>query len=207
MPPQYRSVFDLDEQVLESDECTKVKKSVRIQLESNQIFDVPHIDDMSEQEIATIWYDRPDYEEMKQSFIPIIKKMMRGAKVEETDSETARGLEFRTREGAVRRQHNKIQSIHAVLDEQDRQLALGIHDVEKISEMYVEASQHCVGSARDLGEMDEEFVRCNMESDQSGDGKPRKMGGLRKMIRQVRRTSLTWKSSRSLSSDTNPADD
>lgn len=211
MPPQSRSVFDLDEQVLGSDmynEFTKSKKNVRIELEKNEVFDVPHIDDMSDQEIATIWYDRPDYDAMKQSFIPIIKKMMRGAKVEETESETIRGLEFRTRDGALKRQHNKIQSIHSVLDEQDRQLALGIHDVEKISEIYRETSQHCKCSARDLGEMDEEFIKSNMESTDQSDDKPKKVGGFRKMIRQVRRTSLQWKSSRSLSpADKNPANE
>ena len=206
MPPQSRSVFDLDEQVLGSDDYsqyTKVKKNVRIKVEKNEIFDVPHIDDMTDQEIAIIWYDRPDYDEMKMSFIPIIKKMMRGAKIEETDSETTRGLEFRTKEGALRRQHNKVQSIHSVLDEQDRQLTLGIHDVEKISEIYVETTQHCKVSARDLGEADAEFVRSCTESDD----KPKRMGSVRKMIRQVRRTSLTWMSARSISGDSNPADD
>ena len=188
-------------------EFTKTKKNVRVELQKNEVFDVPHIDDMSEHEIATIWYDRPDYDAMKQSFIPIIKKMMRGAKIEETDSETIRGLEFRTRDGALKRQHNKVQSIHAVLDEQDRQLALGLHDVEKISEIYLETSQHCKCSARDLGELDEEFIRSNSESSDQSDDKPKKLGGIRKMIRQVRRTSLTWKSSRTLSVDSNPANE
>lgn len=211
MPPQSRSVFDLDEQVLGSADCsqyTKVKKNVRIKEEKNEIFDVPHIDDMSDQEIAIIWYDKPDYDEMKMSFIPIIKKMMRGAKIEETDSETTRGLEFRTKEGALRRQHNKVQSIHSVLDEQDRQIALGIHDVERISEIYCEATRHVKVSAQDLGETDAAFVRSCTESDQSeGDDKPKRMGGVRKIIRQVRRTSLTWMSARSISGDSNHSND
>ena len=206
MPPQSSTFYDVDEPVL-SEVCTnltktKAKKTLRIELDRNEVFLVPHIDDMSENDILTIWYDRPDYDEMKQTFIPIIKKMMRGAKVEETDSETVRGLEYRTRDGALKRQHNKTHSIHAVLDEQERQVSLGVHDVEKISEIYVGTSQHCALSARDLGEMDEEFVRFQMESiDSSGHGKPKKMGGIRKMIRQVRRSSLTWKSNRSLSSE------
>ena len=209
MPPRSSTMYDPEESVLSdvsTEQTKKTKKTVRIQTEKNHVFPVPHIDDMSDAEVATIWYDRPDYDAMKQSFIPIIKKLMRGAKVEESDSETARGLEFRTKEGALRRQHNKVQSIQCVLDEQDRQLALGIHDVDKIADIYVEASKHCLLAAQDLGEMDYEFVQSNISSG-SGDEKPKKMGGLRKMIRQVRRTSLTWKSSRSLSSDkdANPA--
>lgn len=183
----------------------KDKKTVRVDLDRNEVFPVPHIDDMTDEEVWTIWYDRPDYDQMKQSFIPIIRKMMRGGRVEESDSETTRGLEYRTREGALKRQHNKIESIHAVLDEQERQVSLGVHDVDKIAEAYVEVFRHCVLSARDLGEMDEEFVKYSMQEDSldrsSHHGKSRKMGGLRKMFRQVRRTSLTWKSARAMSSE------
>eukprot|EP00977_Amphora_coffeiformis_P023467 scaffold13449_cov188-Amphora_coffeaeformis.AAC.2 len=210
MPPQLRNVYDAEAPVL-SEVCAdliKVKKTVRIEVDSNEVFLVPHIDDMSEEEILTIWYDRPDYDLMKQSFIPILRKMMRGTNIEETDKETVRGLEYRTREGALKRQHNKVHSIHAVLDEQERQLSLGIHDVEKISEIYGGASQHCSMSARDLGEMDEEFVRSLESLDQSSHhGKPKKMGGIRKMIRHVRRQSLTWKSNRSLSSEKSDKED
>jgi len=204
-------MYDAEDPLL-SEVCTdqiNAKKTVRIEVDYTKVFPVPHIDDMSEEEILSIWYDHTDYDIMKQSIIPLLKKMMRGARIDETDSETVRGLEYRTREGALKRQHNKVNSINAVLDEQDRQLSLGIHDVQRICEIYVDSSRHCALSARDLGEMDEEFVRSYMESpDQSNRAvKPKKMGSIRKMIRHVRRSSLTWKSNRSLTSEKSDKED
>lgn len=206
MPPQSRTVYDLEEPALDEPyqgpTKAKKKKTVQIQPSSNKTYPVQHIDDMAESEIVTIWYDRCDFDLMKQSFVPIIKKMMRGAKIEETDAETTRGLEYRTRDGALRRQHNKIHSIHAVLDEQERQVALGISDVNQLSEVYIGASQHCASAARELGEKDQEFVRGEVGSlsqSNHGFGKSKKGSAIRKMFRQVRRTSLTWKSNLSLS--------
>ena len=204
MPPQAAPCFDHDVPALTSDHSgvARGKKRFRIKLELNEVFPVPHIDDMSNEDIGMIWYDKSDYDSMKQSFIPIIKRLMRGAKVEESNSETARGLEFRTREGAMKRQQNKVQAVQTVLDEQDRQLELGLYDVEKISELYFKVGRPCRELARDLGVKDEEFVKSSIsEVTDSEDGKPKKVSGLRKMIRHVRRTSLTWKSARSVASE------
>jgi hypothetical protein len=215
MPPQAILVCDHSDSVNSSDRTGLVrsKKRVRIELEYNIVFDVPHIDDMSDADVAAIWYEKQDYELMKQSFIPVIKKLMRGAKVEESNNETARGLEFRTRDGAMQRQKNKIQSVQTVLDEQDRQFSVGLYDVEKISELYATFAQPCLILARDLAVEDENFVKANISLSSDDDGKQKKVSGLRNMIRQVRRSSLTWKSSRSLASEksylsdksTNPA--
>jgi glycogen debranching enzyme len=87
----------------------KNKRKLRFRLESNETFIIPHVDDLDEQEIQSVWYDRTDYETMKTSFIPIIRRMMKEERIEETNTETIRGLEFRTRQGALRRQH-KIDS-------------------------------------------------------------------------------------------------
>lgn len=64
-------------------------------------------------------------------------------------------LEFRTREGAMRRQHNKLDSINAVLDEQERQKTIGHMDSEKLRSIYVSRSAHCSLEARQLGINDE----------------------------------------------------
>jgi hypothetical protein len=184
---------------------SKAKRSVRMNLKSNTTHLVPHVDDMTELEIVVIWYERSDYEEMKQSFVPILRKIMRGSRIEETDTETVRGLEFRTREGAMRRQHNKITAIEAVMDEQEHQRSVGENDCEKISEVYRKNSLHCAEAARDLGEQDEYFVQLQSprrrRNSMSGEERPKRRGSvntLRNMFKTVRRASMSRMSSRHL---------
>ena len=133
----------------------KRKRTIRFQLESIEVHPIPHIDDLSEDEVNDVWYEREDYERMKQALVPVIRRIMKGERVAETNQETARGLEFRTREGAMKRQHNKLDSINAVLDEQDRQKTMGIDDDEKLREIYLSRSAHCLQEARELGMKDE----------------------------------------------------
>jgi hypothetical protein len=198
-----------DEPELTAARCpqhSKAKRTIRINLTANTTHLVPHVDDMTELEIVTIWYERSDYDLMKQSFIPTLKKMMRGSRIEESDTETIRGLEFRTREGAMRRQHNKITAIEAVLDEQEHQLSTGEHDSEKISEVYRNNSLHCAEAARDLGEQDEYFVQMNSprrrrRNSMTAEERPKRRGSvntLRNMFKTVRRASMSRMSSRHL---------
>lgn len=126
------------------------KKRTRFALANNEIFHIPHINDMSDEEVLGVWYEKVDYDTIKQSIIPIVKRMMKGEAIEETNEMTIRGLEYRTRKGAIRRQHNKVEAITAVLDEQDRQIELDINDPELISQVYVECSAHCLREAQEL---------------------------------------------------------
>jgi len=75
-----------------------------------------------------------------------------------------RGLEYRTREGARRRQTNKITAITAVLDEQDRQIYEGIWDPEALADVYRQNSAHCIDSAFLLGLRDEQDTAVSMSS-------------------------------------------
>ena len=137
----------------------RVKKRTRFALSNNEVFPIPHINDMCDEEVHAIWYEKVDYDKIKQDIIPIVKRVMKGEKIEETNELTIRGLEYRTRKGAIRRQHNKVEAITAVLDEQDRQIELDIFDAELISNVYLDCAAHCLVEAQQLASGDETFAR------------------------------------------------
>ena len=106
---------------------------------------------MTPEEVKAIWYEKADYEKIKMAMVPIIRKMMKKESIPETDRETIRGLEFRTRQGAIRRQHNKLEATTAVLDEQDRQLDTdGQVDDELLAKVYKDFNAHCQIEAHKL---------------------------------------------------------
>jgi len=137
---------------------TERKRRLRFSVKDNQVRAIPHINDISVEEVRATWYVRADYDAMKQSFIPIIRSMMRGDYIEETNEQTVRGLEYRTRQGAIRRQHNKLEAISAVLDEQDRQYNTGELSDELLSQVYKKCADHCQEEAHQLALQDEEFM-------------------------------------------------
>jgi hypothetical protein len=152
MPPQQRTLSQDASDSSSIVSKSSVVKSFHFSLSSNEIYNVPHIDDMTEEEVKAIWYEKADYEKIKMSMIPLIRKMMRKEVIEETDKETIRGLEYRTRQGAIRRQHNKLEAITAVLDEQDRQLDCdGFINEDLLSEVYRHFNSHCQEEAHMLG--------------------------------------------------------
>jgi len=135
------------------------KRKIRFNLKKNETFEIPHIDDLKKEEIHDVWYQRDDYERMKIQFIPLIRKMMKGEVIEENNQQTVRGLEFRTRDGAIRRQHNKLEGITTVIEEQDRQHNEDELDNEQLREAYLACSSHCMEEAYALGKRDEREVK------------------------------------------------
>lgn len=149
--PNDESDTSCEDAVSTPKKTSKKQKLFHFALTSNQIFPIPHIDDLSEEEVRDTWYERADYDNMKTSMIPLIRKIMKGEIVEETDRQTARGLEFRTRKGAIRRQHNKMEATSAVLEEQDRQIeSKGYCDDEELARVYMEWNAHCQVEAHQL---------------------------------------------------------
>lgn len=135
-------------------------KKFRFSASPNEIFLIPRIDNLTAEEVKATWYERSDYEKMKMAMVPLIRKMMKGETIEETDQETIRGLEFRTRQGAIRRQHNKVEAITAVMDEQDRQIEdLGAIDEYLLSLVYCEINAPRRQAAHELALGDVEPAR------------------------------------------------
>lgn len=206
MPPQQR----LQQEECSSSHSSERKRRVRF-AKSKEVHPIVHIKDMPKEDVRNTWYDRNDFEAMKQSFIPIIRSMMKGETVEESNEQTVRGLEFRTRKGAIHRQHNKLEAITAVLDEQDRQYNEGVLNDELLSETYRACASHCQDAAYMLGLQDEASIRAYLdapgpeptkveddgddtsETSELSDEEPvsteqndKKLRGLSKMLKQVR---------------------
>jgi hypothetical protein len=144
--------------------CCKKERSVtatprHIQFaETNQFFDIPHLNDMTDEDVANIWYEAEDYNEIKASYQLVIIKM-EAAEFREDEEQTCRGLEYRTQEGAWTRYENKRDAYNAVLDEQDRQWKVDKDDHQKISSIYRQHSQKCADAAADRGAADAKEAR------------------------------------------------
>jgi hypothetical protein len=112
-----------------------------------------HCNDMTDEEVFGSWYSRREMMAIKKSMSTEIKCMTDGRPF--PDEGTTRGLEFRTREGSDRRKANKLNSIHAVLDEQDVQQMRGICDPEGLRRAYLEHSRRCLAESQVLAKADE----------------------------------------------------
>jgi len=132
---------------------SKTKKSLRFSEKRNQIFPIPHLDNMSDDLIASIWYNSEEYSEVKSSYQMTIFRMEKG-EFQEDDDHTSRGLEYRTQEGAWARYENKRDAYNAVLDEQDRQWKVDEDDFEEIGRVYLEHSTKCAIAAAERGAND-----------------------------------------------------
>lgn len=170
------------------------KRRICIRLDRNEVFPIPHIDDLDEEEICDIWYQKQDYNRMKQVLIPVIKKIMKGETVVESNEETARGLEFRTRDGALARQRNKVTASRAVLSEQERQIDNGELDDERLRDVYKSNADHCLEAARQLGVQDEDELKRLLKEDEKRIKKLRRNRsgeGIRKLIRKANPRGIT----------------
>jgi hypothetical protein len=163
MPPQQRMIQPEDEKSISSESGhsrysqTAQKRHITFN-QRVEVFGIPHIRDMPRTQVTELWYQRSEYETMKQSFVPIIRSMMKCEFIAETNEQTTRGLEYRTRLGALARQANKVDSIRAVLDEQDKQFAAHENKPCKLRDIYLNMATHCSLAARELGKQDEEAM-------------------------------------------------
>jgi hypothetical protein len=141
----------------------KHKRKIRFSLTSNQIFPIPHLDDMDDEEIAMIWYEASDYDKFKGEIILILRKMMKGEKIRENNKQTARGLEIRLRLGVNHRQKSRTEAIAAVLNEQYGQCDEGVQDDEYLADVYRKASSQSHDAAYELGLEDEAEIKKELQ--------------------------------------------
>ena len=122
---------------------------------SNQVETVlvERIEDYTADEIAAVWYNKNDFEEMKIEIKVTVRFMETGTKLP-SDKTSIRGLEHKTRAGAWRKFQNKRIAYCAVLDEQDNQWANNIDDPDAIAQVYAEHSALCHVIAQKNGRKD-----------------------------------------------------
>lgn len=116
----------------------------------NTTFPIPHLDDISDAEVAEIWYNAAEYSEIKSAYQLTIF-MMENGELKEGDDFTSRGLEYRTQQGAWARYENKRDAYNAVLDEQDRQWKADKDDHDALGRVYLQHSSKCAVAAAERG--------------------------------------------------------
>lgn len=120
---------------------------------------IVHIDNMSKEDISATWFSKNDFDIIKRSFASTVRMLTYGELSGDDDEHCARGLEFRTRNGALERRENKWNALNATLDEQDRQRELGISNDQLLSQIYITENKHCRIAALNLGQCDAEQAR------------------------------------------------
>lgn len=137
---------------------TKAYKSLAFAQE-NEVFEILHINDYTDEDVAATWYDAEDYAEIKADYQCVIFMMESGERAFDDEEHTTRGLEYRTQQGAWNRYENKRDAYNAVLDEQDRHWKKDIDDPEAIRRVYVEQVAKCQKAAEERAAQDELDVR------------------------------------------------
>lgn len=146
----------------------KPRRSVQFK-ETVSVRPIRHVNAMCDDEI-NVWYCRSEFDRMKRSFAATVKMITIGLYEGDDEDHCARGLEFRTRAGALKRRGNKLNALNAVLDEQDRQREHETIDQERIRKIYVNENLHCRLSALELGLHDrDEAQKLEDESESSSD--------------------------------------
>jgi len=114
-----------------------------------------HYYNMTDKEISSYWYSHREMNIIRRSLIYQLTRMTALKPLAE-EFFTPRGLENRTRKGREGQRANELNSINAVLDEQDLQLMEGFpYHPEAIRAVYSEHSQKCTLAAQKLGRCDE----------------------------------------------------
>eukprot|EP00548_Thalassiothrix_antarctica_P003833 CAMPEP_0194132078 /NCGR_PEP_ID=MMETSP0152-20130528/2630_1 /TAXON_ID=1049557 /ORGANISM="Thalassiothrix antarctica, Strain L6-D1" /LENGTH=242 /DNA_ID=CAMNT_0038827003 /DNA_START=104 /DNA_END=832 /DNA_ORIENTATION=+ len=130
-----------------------------------------HTNNMSDKEISSCWYNYREMCIIKRSVIYQLKRMIDGKPLAK-EFFTPRGLECRTKEGREKRRTSEVNSINAVLDEQELQQMKGLtFNPQSIREVYLEHSVRCLHVAQKLGRCDEiEANRIHKEYDHNNKG-------------------------------------
>jgi hypothetical protein len=152
----YNDENDTDCRIAASVSPKSSKRSISF---SSEVFviNVLHIMDYSAEEKQAAWYVREDITSFKNQGKVSATLMANG--VSENAELCFRGLEARTRDGALRKRRNKILARAAVFMVQDFPEIEGVFDEEAIADAYYECTLHCHVAANMMGLRDERDAR------------------------------------------------
>lgn len=117
--------------------------------------EVLHLCDYDEDEHRKTWYSRDEIEEIKESIFETVRRIANGGHQEDSKEHCARGLEHRSKSGALQRRKNKLLALQLVLDEQQDQKESGINHPETLARVYQEISSQSIIAAQRIGKKDE----------------------------------------------------
>ena len=118
-----------------------LKSSTKVRFSQDvQAREIPHLNDVSEQQIECTWYTEEEYSDIKSEILLTLKRQRYGV-LDNCKELCFRGLEARTREGSIFRRSNRRNSLEAVLHEQSRQESLrGLHSSDDIAQVYMDTT-------------------------------------------------------------------
>eukprot|EP00540_Astrosyne_radiata_P007896 CAMPEP_0116836116 /NCGR_PEP_ID=MMETSP0418-20121206/7914_1 /TAXON_ID=1158023 /ORGANISM="Astrosyne radiata, Strain 13vi08-1A" /LENGTH=253 /DNA_ID=CAMNT_0004465843 /DNA_START=38 /DNA_END=799 /DNA_ORIENTATION=- len=153
--PQYQSpvptakpTIDLD---LPAESSSLVKFEGMVQMHLTD-----HFEDLDDEEYYNTWYQRRELQLIRMSLNDTVLEVENGTYAGDNEERCARGLEYRTNAGGLRRRLHKLKALRAVLEEQERQTQEGIQDVDAIRNIYISETVESTEDAVALGMMDEE---------------------------------------------------
>jgi hypothetical protein len=114
---------------------------------------IAHLNDLGDEQILATWIQPEDYLEIRGRCIATVRKMMGGTLTEaelESGRHCPRGLEGKTRDGSCVRQHHKLDSIAAVMEEQTLQWNEDVVDEDTFMEVYSFFSVPCAEAAHEV---------------------------------------------------------
>jgi hypothetical protein len=113
------------QQVIESNSRRggKRKRTIRFSIDTNQVHPVTHIGDMSKAHLKATWFSPKELYEIRMACKPMIEQINNGedSTPDDTQDETSRGVEHKTKQGMLRRVKNQKRATIAVFKEQERQ--------------------------------------------------------------------------------------
>ena len=124
-----------------------------------EIVDVLSVDDYTEEEVASVWYNDEELETFKQNGVEGARRLSRGGL---RRGESGRGLEQLTPAGYQETTAARINSVLAVLSQQDH---LVVSDQERLAQAYRPISQICALKALDKAAVDEHDAKLYYEDD------------------------------------------
>mmetsp|Transcript_23175 Transcript_23175/g.37682 ORF Transcript_23175/g.37682 Transcript_23175/m.37682 type:complete len:209 (+) Transcript_23175:103-729(+) len=125
-----------------------------------RVFPVLHINEYSDEEVASSWWSRGEMKEIRQ-YLRIVVAMMNenDPKANDCIEHCTRGLEQCTSAASAAKKRRREAAIDEVLEEQWLQEENGEHDEEMIASIYQEYSGPAKTFARVLGQRDEKDVQ------------------------------------------------
>jgi hypothetical protein len=113
---------------------TKVRFSKRV-----LVNEIPHLNDISKQQIETTWYTQKEYSDITSELKLTLRLEKSGViGLDICERLCFRGLEARTQEGSILRKTNRLKALETVLYEQSRQRLDGMYSSDDMSKVYTD---------------------------------------------------------------------
>jgi hypothetical protein len=142
------------------------KRSVSFS-ESVAFREIAPLDEISKEEIRSVWYNDDEYARLKKEVTATIKILMNAGSIEEDEGYCLRGLEGRTKFGARRRKNNKAGALDAVWNAQLLLWKKKEDNPAAIAVAYKPHSLHAKYPALERGQSDQMFVKQSVRSGDS----------------------------------------